>query len=137
MSRPGRCAVLLIAAAIAVWAWKQRAAARGSRFGDVAAIVAALLALRLLTRGEWLPALVGARLGGRLAVAPARRGAAGRRRERAAMPLDEARGLLELPADADARDDPRRAPPPDRAGPSRRRRLGRTGAPGQRARAMR
>lgn len=49
--------LLLAAAAIGWWAWKTRDA-QAMRIGDVAAVVAALVALRLLTRGAELPGLL-------------------------------------------------------------------------------
>jgi DnaJ family protein C protein 19 len=48
--------LLLAGAAIGWWAWKTRNL-KALRFGDVAAVVAALIALRLFSRGETLPAL--------------------------------------------------------------------------------
>ena len=91
--------LVVIAAMIAVWAWRS-GQLRALRFGDVAAVVAALCGLRMLGHGE-------APLGV-LAIA----GAAGwawlrRRPAAAASPvmepasLAEARGLLDLPIDAD------------------------------------
>lgn len=54
--------LLLIAAGIVgYWAWKTRNL-QALRFGDVAAVVAALIAFRLFSKGETLPALAG--LGG-------------------------------------------------------------------------
>ncbi len=84
--------VLVAAAAIGWWGWQSRDA-RTLRFGDVAAVVAALVALKLFSRGEALPAvlaLVGAgwwywfRSGGRL---PGRG---------AGMTREEARRLLDV-----------------------------------------
>ncbi|MDO6413856.1 molecular chaperone DnaJ [Sphingomonas sp. BIUV-7] len=49
--------LLLAAAGIAYWAWKTRDW-KTLRFGDVAAVVAALIGMRLFSRGEALPALV-------------------------------------------------------------------------------
>lgn len=49
--------ILIVAAAVAWWGWQKRDA-RTLRFGDVAAVVAALIALRLFSRGEMLPAMV-------------------------------------------------------------------------------
>ena len=88
-------ALLLLAAAVAWWAWRS-GQLRALRFGDVAAAVAALCGVRLLGRGE---APVG------IAVIAAAAGWAWLR-ARSAPPLpdassvEEARGLLELPADA-------------------------------------
>ncbi len=96
--------LLLIAAAIAVWAWKT-GRYRSLRFGDIAAIVAGLLALRLMTRGEWLPAVIGIgwtvgwfwhRRTGLFSHQP--RGSA----TAPTMSTDEARGVLDLPPAADA-----------------------------------
>lgn len=97
--------LLLIAAAIGIWAW-QTGYYRRFRWADIAAIVAGLLAVRLMTRGEWLPALIG--LGwsagwlwfGRrdLLRRPSARAAA----RSPAMGVEEARGVLNLPPAADA-----------------------------------
>lgn len=95
--------LLPVVLVVGTWAWAT-GRWRRIRFGDILAIAAALLALRLMTRGEWLPALVGAGWAGgwlwhrRQGRAAVRSGASGR----AAMPLDEARDLLGLPAVADA-----------------------------------
>ena len=49
--------VLLAAAALGYWAWKTRDL-KALRFGDIAAVVAGLIGLRLFSRGEALPALL-------------------------------------------------------------------------------
>lgn len=92
--------LLPVALVVGTWAWAT-GRWRRPRFADVLAVAAALLAIRLAVRGEWLPALVGFGWAGgwwwhRRRVAPLRpsRGSA--------MPLAEARGLLGLPAVADA-----------------------------------
>ena len=88
--------LLLVAAGVGWWAWRS-GQLRALRFGDVAAAVAALCGVRLLGHGE---APVGI-----LALA----GAAGwawlrSRGPAATLPdptIEEARGLLDLPPDAD------------------------------------
>ena len=88
-------ALLLIAAAgVGYWAWKTREG-QAMRVGDVAAVVAALIGLRFLSRGG------GGQLEGVIALAGAawwywfRRKNAG-----TAMTQKEARRLLDVPADA-------------------------------------
>ena len=49
--------LLLIGAAVGWWAWRSRDA-QALRIGDVAAVVGAIIGLRLLSRGESLPALL-------------------------------------------------------------------------------
>jgi len=86
--------VLLIAAGIGYWAWKTREG-QAMRIGDVAAAVAALVALRLLSRGAELQGIIG--LAGAAWWLWFRRqgdGAATR------MTPVEARRLLDVPADA-------------------------------------
>ncbi|WP_254601915.1 DnaJ domain-containing protein [Sphingomonas bacterium] len=85
--------VLLAAAAIGYWAWKTRDS-QAMRFGDVAAVVAALVGLRLFSRSETLPAL--------LALSGAAWWLWFRRSGKAegGMSDDEARRLLEVPRDA-------------------------------------
>lgn len=92
--------LLLFAAAIGIWAWKT-GLYRRLRYGDVAAFVAALLAIRLSTHGEWLPALAGfGWAGGWMWY---RRGGVARARAPSpSMPIDEARGVLDVPPTADA-----------------------------------
>ncbi len=88
--------LLIAGAAIGYWAWKTRDA-QMMRFGDVAAVVAALIALRLLTRSEFVPGL--AALGG-----------AGwwywfrKQGSDTAMSQEEARRLLDLPPSATRED---------------------------------
>jgi DnaJ family protein C protein 19 len=101
--------LMLIAAALGAWAWKT-GYHRRLTFGDAAAILAALLALRLMTRGEWLPALVGLGWAGgwlwhrRRQLLPARTNARARGgvATPASMTVEEARGVLSLPPAADA-----------------------------------
>ncbi len=98
--------LLLIAAAIGIWAWKS-GVYRQVRWPDIAAIVAGLLALRLMTRGEWLPALIGVGWSvgwlwfGRRKLIPRRTPPSGTPRS-PMMSADEARGVLDVPAAADA-----------------------------------
>lgn len=88
--------LLLIAGAVlGWWAWKTRDA-RAPRIGDVAAAIAALIALRLFTRGEAPPALMA--LGGAGWWAWFRRSGGGTDAE--AMSREEARGLLGVSPDA-------------------------------------
>jgi hypothetical protein len=91
--------LVLVAAAVAVWAWRS-GQLRALRFGDVAAVVAALCGIRMLGHGEaplgvialagaagwaWLRSRPGA------SVVP----------EAEPASLAEARDLLDLPANAD------------------------------------
>lgn len=86
--------VLMAAAAIGYWAWKTRDA-QSMRIGDVAAVVAALIGLRLMSRGSDLQALIA--LGGAgWWLWFRRRGGGGD----ADMTPAEARRVLNLPADA-------------------------------------
>lgn len=88
--------LLLIAGmALGWWAWRTRDA-QAMRIGDVAAVVAALIGLRLFTRGEALPGLLA--LGGVGWWMWFRRGD----RRAPAMSPEEARGLLGLPRGASA-----------------------------------
>ncbi len=90
--------LLPVALVIGTWAWAT-GRWRRVRFGDLAAIAAALLAVRLMTRAEWIPALVGFGWAGGW-IWHRRRGP--RASARPVMPADEARGLLGLSAAADA-----------------------------------
>jgi hypothetical protein len=86
--------VLMAAAAVGYWAWKTRDA-QSMRIGDVAAVVAALIGLRLMSRGSDLQGLIA--LGGAgWWLWFRRRGGGGD----AAMTPAEARRVLNLPADA-------------------------------------
>ena len=91
--------LLIAAAAIGTWAWRTREA-RAMRFADVAAVVALLVALRLLSRHEIIPGLV--------ALAGAgwwyRLRSSGRRPESSAMSREAARRLLDLPPGAGQED---------------------------------
>jgi hypothetical protein len=86
--------VLMAAAAIGYWAWKTRDA-QTMRIGDVAAVVAALIGLRLMSRGSDLQGLIA--LGGAgWWLWFRRRGDGGE----ADMTAAEARRVLNVPADA-------------------------------------
>ena len=84
---------LLAALAAAYWAWKTRDA-QAMRVGDVAAVVAALIGLKLFTRGQELPALLA--IGGAGWWLWFRRSGAAKR----AMTRDDARRLLDVRSDA-------------------------------------
>ena len=88
-------ALLLIAAAgVGYWAWKTREG-QAMRVGDVAAVVAALIGLRFLTRGG------GGQLEGVIALAGAAWWYWFRRKSAStAMTQAEARRLLDVPPDA-------------------------------------
>lgn len=86
--------VLLVAGAIALWAWKT-GRLRGSDSGDWAAIAAVLLGLRWLSTGQGILALV---CFGGVAIWAAYRSQQFRR---ARMPVAEARKLLGVGEDAD------------------------------------
>jgi hypothetical protein len=86
--------ILLAAAAVAYWAWKTRDG-QAIRVGDVAAVVAALIGLRFMSRGSELLGLVA--LGGAGWWLWFRRQGAG---TAPAMTRQEALRLLDLPADA-------------------------------------
>ncbi len=86
--------ILLAAAAVAYWAWKTRDG-QAIRVGDVAAVVAALIGLRFMSRGSELLGLVA--LGGAAWWLWFRRKGPG---AASAMTRTEALRLLDLPADA-------------------------------------
>lgn len=89
-------ALLLIAAfAVGWWALRTRDS-KAMRFGDGAAAVAALIGLRLMTRGQELPAL--AAFAGVAYWVWLRRG----KQTRPAMSAEQASRLLDLPGDATA-----------------------------------
>ena len=85
--------VLLVAAAVAYWAWRENKL-RALRFGDVAAVVAGLVGLKLASKGAPMGyvALAGAGAWVWLRM---------KQPEPDVMPLDEARALLDLPRGAD------------------------------------
>lgn len=87
--------VLVAIGAVGWWAWRTETT-QARRLGDVAAVVAALVGLRLFGRGETIPAL--AALGGAAWWLWFRRETGGR----ADMSAEEASGLLGVPADASA-----------------------------------
>jgi hypothetical protein len=86
--------VLLIAAGIGYWAWKTREG-QALRIGDVAAVVAALIGLRLMTRGAELQGMIG--LAGAAWWLWFRRQGSG---AGSAMTPADARRLLDVPGDA-------------------------------------
>lgn len=88
--------LLLAAAAVCWWAWKTRDA-QALRFGDVTAVVAALVALRLFSKHEPLLGLIAAGGAGWWYWFRRNSGAA-----QGAMSPAEARRLLEVGPDADA-----------------------------------
>ncbi|NIJ07933.1 hypothetical protein FHS31_001543 [Sphingomonas vulcanisoli] len=85
--------VLIAAAAIGYWAWKTRDE-QAMRFGDVAAVVAAIVGLALFRKSETLPALLA--IGGAGWWLWFRRGGG----RTIAMSPAEARRLLDVPSDA-------------------------------------
>jgi DnaJ family protein C protein 19 len=86
--------VLLAAAAIGTWAWKTRDL-KTLRFGDIAAVVAALIAIRLFSRGEALPAMLAISGAGWWLWFRKRGGGV-----ESAMSADRARALLDVPRGA-------------------------------------
>jgi DnaJ family protein C protein 19 len=86
--------VLLAAAALGYRAWKTRDL-KALRFGDIAAVVAALIGLRLFSRGETLPALLAVGGAGWWLWSRKRGGGMD-----TAMSADRARSLLDVPRDA-------------------------------------
>ena len=93
--------LLLIAVAIGIWAYKG-GRHRALGWGGILAIVAGLLSLRLLTRGEVIPALVGFGWAGGWLWYARHRLFGPPRRFAAAMSVEEARGLLDVSPAADA-----------------------------------
>ena len=89
--------LLIGGGALGYWAWKTRDE-QAMRFGDVAAVIAALIGLRLLTKAEMLPGLVA--LGGAAWWYWFRRNS----RSGVDMSPEQARRLLDLPPDADTMD---------------------------------
>jgi DnaJ homolog subfamily C member 19 len=90
--------LLIAVGAIGYWAWKTRDA-QAMRFGDVAAVVAVLIGLRMLTKSEIAPGMLA--LGGAGWWYWFRRNDG---RETTGMSREEARRLLDLPPGADAMD---------------------------------
>ena len=86
--------LLLIAAAIALWAWQTKRLPQ-FQLQDLGAVAAAIAGVRLLAQGQWLIGTMA--LGGAIYWF-------GRRRKSwsAPMPVDEARRLLEVQPGADA-----------------------------------
>ncbi len=95
--------LLPVAAMLALWAWAT-GRLRRVRWADALAGAAALLGVRLLTHGEWLPGIVG--LGWAAGWLWHRRRATALPHSAspsaATMSAAEARGLLDLPPAADA-----------------------------------
>jgi DnaJ family protein C protein 19 len=95
--------LVLIALAVTVWAWRS-GQMRALRFGDVAAVVAALCGLRMLGHGETplgVIVLAGAAGWAWLRSRPAAAAVSGVSADTEQASLAEARDLLDLPADAD------------------------------------
>jgi hypothetical protein len=88
--------LLLAAAGVGYWAWKTREG-QALRLGDVAAVVAALIAFRLMSRGAEIQGLV-ALAGAGWWLWFRRKGPGAD--PNAAMTYEEARRLLDVPADA-------------------------------------
>ena len=86
--------LLLIAAAAAFWAWQTNRLPQ-LQVQDIGAAVAAIAGIKLLAQGQWLMGAIA--LGGAVYWFERRM-----RSWPALMPVDEARRLLEVPADADA-----------------------------------
>jgi len=91
--------VLIAAGAIGWWGWKTRDA-RTLRFGDVAAVVAALVSLKLFSRGDMLPALLA--IGGAGWWYWFRKGGALPGRPRDGMTREQASRLLDVAPSASA-----------------------------------
>jgi hypothetical protein len=85
--------LLIAAAAVVWWAWKTRDA-QAMRFGDVTAVVAALISIRLFAKHEMLLGLLA--IGGAGWWYWFRRNGGGRSMD---MTPEEARRLLDLPRD--------------------------------------
>ena len=86
--------LLLIAAAVALWAWQTNRLPQ-FQLQDIGALVAAIAGVKLLAQGQWL--LGGMALGGAIYWFERRR----KSWSVSLMPIDEARRLLEVPSDAD------------------------------------
>lgn len=86
--------LLLIAAAVAFWAWQTNRLPQ-LQVQDIGAVVAAIAGLKLLAQGQWLLGAIA--LGGAVYWFERRR-----KSWSAPMPTDEARRLLEVPPGADA-----------------------------------
>ena len=92
--------LLLAAAATAVWAWKA-GHLKALRYGDVAAVIAALIAFRMATKGEMALGLAGLAGAGAWLWFRTKGRTAAPIQTTGAMPLDEARALLDVRAGAD------------------------------------
>ena len=88
--------LLIAGAALGWWAWKTRDA-QAMRLGDVAAVIGALIGLRLLGRGDALPAIVALGGAGWWLWFRKRGGV-----PNSSMSAEEASGLLGVPANASA-----------------------------------
>jgi hypothetical protein len=86
--------LLLIAAAVALWAWQTNRLPQ-FQLQDIGAVVAALAGVKLLAQGQWLLGAIA--LGGAIYWFERRR----KGWSVSLMPIDEARRLLEVPSDAD------------------------------------
>ncbi len=86
--------LLIVSAIVALWAWKS-GRLRDLRFGDIAAVTAGLVALKLASNGRMGMALMAGAGVFAWVILRGRRAGSG-------MAGDEARRLLEVPADADA-----------------------------------
>lgn len=87
--------LLLIAAAIAFWAWQTNRLPQ-FQVQDIGAVAAAIAGVKLLAQGQWLLGAIA--LGGAIYWFERRR----KSWSASLMPIDEARRLLEVPPDADA-----------------------------------
>jgi len=86
--------LLLIAAAVALWAWQTNRLPQ-FQLQDIGAVVAAIAGVKLLAQGQWLLGAIA--LGGAIYWFERRR----KGWSVSLMPIDEARRLLEVPSDAD------------------------------------